>query len=215
MGGSMLLKWIVCDVPAASRASFSWEQERWAALSGAPGFLGQVGGWDREKPGAACVLGLWSGRAGYEHFMADLHDRVFLRGGQAGTYASIDVTLLEDRLPMVGSAGALAEALSSARFLRVADCLVRAGSWDRFERVQRQVWAPGMAKSGMLGGAFGRSIADPRRAIVFSAWPSERGHAGYVAGPFPGLRARAAPESDLDRLDGCGVRLEPRWSVAP
>ncbi len=211
----MLLKWIVCDVPAPSRAAFSREQERWAALSGAPGFLGQAGGWDRKNPGAACVLGLWADLAAYEDFMADLHDRVFLAGEQGRTYRSIAVTLLDELLPMPGSAGTLTEALTDARFLRVADCAVRAGSWPRFERVQRSIWAPGMAQSGMLGGAFGRSITDLQRAIVFSAWPSEQSHASYVAGPFPGLRERGAPESDLSGLSGHGLVLEPRWSVRP
>ncbi len=54
----MLLKWIVCDVGDETRASFSAAQERWGRLASAPGFLGQIGGWDTRTEDRACIISL-------------------------------------------------------------------------------------------------------------------------------------------------------------
>lgn len=89
----MLVKWIVCEVPPEKRAAFSEAQQAWSALSGAPGFLGQLGGWD--QAGRACVVGFWQDREHHRRFMATLHDPIADHSGQASTYASCSVALTE------------------------------------------------------------------------------------------------------------------------
>ncbi len=89
----MLMKWIVCEVSPDQQAAFSEAQQAWSALSGAPGFLGQLGGWD--QAGRACVVGFWQDAAHYRRFMATLHDPIVDASGQANTITSCSVRLSE------------------------------------------------------------------------------------------------------------------------
>ncbi len=88
----MLVKWIICEVPAERRDAFARAQSRWGALAALDGFLSQVGGWMRSTsppgapdgdatpgrlatseragtrgragmPGGAAIPGLWRDRA--------------------------------------------------------------------------------------------------------------------------------------------------------
>jgi len=202
----MLIKWIVCDVPADKRAAFSEAQAAWSALSGAPGFLGQLGGWDGE--GRACIAGLWAYRAAYRHFMEHLHDDIFDGNAQAGTYTASRVTLFESVMD-VGAA--LAGASGST--LRVADCQVGEGREARFVEMQQTVWNPGMGGApGMMGGVFSHGGA--RRYLVLSRWRDEAAHERYRAERFPALRSRAGATQDLEAVAGHVVDLEPAWSVS-
>ena len=54
--GSVVVKWIVCDVAPTNRDDFSRAQEGWTVLRGEDGFVCQVGGWDEKSPDTAGVL---------------------------------------------------------------------------------------------------------------------------------------------------------------
>jgi hypothetical protein len=91
----MLIKWILCRVPADGCAAFSKAQQAWQALHGVDGFGGQWGGWEAHDPQEAGILGLWRDRAAYQHFMEHVHDTIFQKSDQVRTYDSISVTLFE------------------------------------------------------------------------------------------------------------------------
>jgi len=82
----VLLKWIVCDVGEETRASFFAAQEHWGKLASAPGFLGQVGGWDTRTGDGACIISIWRDLPSYESFMGCLHDEIVAESGQIGDY---------------------------------------------------------------------------------------------------------------------------------
>lgn len=87
----MLVKWILCQVPDSLRQDFDRAQRAWSALNQAPGFLGQLGGWARERTRQACILGLWTHPQAYERFMTELHDSLADAG--QGTYTQISTAL--------------------------------------------------------------------------------------------------------------------------
>ncbi len=201
----MLIKWIVCEVPPEKREAFSRAQEAWSALSGAPGFLGQLGGWDGE--GRACIAGLWEDRAAYRRFMDELHDDIYEDNAQAGTYTASRVALLDAVMdvgpPLAGAVGAA---------LRAADCLVGEGREAHFIQVQREVWNPGMGGDpGVTGGVFSRG--EGRRYLVLSRWTDREAHERYRRERFPALRQRSNAAQDLEAITGHVVALEPAWEV--
>ena len=128
----MLLKWIVCDVGEEARASFSAAQEGWGKLASAPGFLGQVGGWDTKSENTACIISLWRDPTSYESFMGSLHNEIVAGSGQSQTYRSISVTLFDDMMAIPGSRGMTLEALEEGRIVRVADCTLKRGREGHF-----------------------------------------------------------------------------------
>lgn len=93
MTGTMLVKWIICSVRPAHAARFDRGQRAWAALSTAPGFRGQLGGWDRGRSSTACIVGLWDDRAAYDAFMSTLHDPIYEANGQRGSFDGSTVVL--------------------------------------------------------------------------------------------------------------------------
>lgn len=208
----MRVKWIVATVPEGQRAAFSRAQAAWADIALCTGFVGQAGGWDQE--GRACILGVWQTAAAADRFMAHVHDAITDSTGQAAAYTHLDVVLGDGVLRMPGAAPCLGTALSTARFLRVADCTIHAHRRSAFVGAQLRVWAPGMAACpGMLGGLF--STAGDERYLVTSLWDTETAHQTYVDGPFTQLRARADAASDLAHLTGHRVALEPSWGFGP
>lgn len=210
----MLIKWIVCRVPAASREAFARGQAAWGKIAAAEGLVGQVGGFCAQDPEEACVLALWTSRGAYDRFMAHVHDAVTYRNEQARAYERIEVTLGASLLRMPGACPSLAEALRRAAALRVADCRIRPAAREHFVDMQLTTWAPGMAAAdGMLGGAFSVAEDDPRRFLVTTLWAGEEAHAAYARDVLPGLRATASVDDDLERIVGRLVRLEPTWRV--
>ena len=85
----MFLKWIVCQVPASTHASFSSAQRQWSMLNQVPGFLGQIGGWDRTQQ--AGILSCWRDEASYRLFMQHIHDEIVEHTHQRETYTSLSV----------------------------------------------------------------------------------------------------------------------------
>jgi hypothetical protein len=92
----MLIKWISCSVAISSEVGFSTAQSRWRQLKEVPGFIGQIGGWERTCTRLiAHIFGFWSNSACYEKFMDELHDEIYKETQQKGTYESIDIQIAE------------------------------------------------------------------------------------------------------------------------
>ena len=124
-----------------------------------------------------------------------------VRTYEDGRREQVAVDLAEVLLAMGGGTG-------EARLLRVADCRLKPGREQHFCRVQREIWAPGMAAAGMLRGWLGKC---DQRFLVFSLWPSRQLHQAYQQGPFTALRAAAEAPLDLESVEGSQVDLEASW----
>jgi len=154
----MLIKLIVCRVPSQHRERFARGQRRWSILSGAPGFLGQLGGWNRDDPSQAVIVGLWRSDGAYANFMADMHDPIFEGGEQPGSYDAISVTLWDQLCDMPGMTAAIPTAIRVSGLIRLARCELLPNRRDHFVRAQHTIWNPGMgACDGILAGAFTQS----------------------------------------------------------
>ncbi|MEV6348692.1 DUF4937 domain-containing protein [Actinoplanes sp. NPDC051851] len=192
----MLIKWVTCDV--VDRAAFGRGQLEWAALRGLPGFLGQCGGWGRQR---AHVFGFWADEGAYRAFMEGAHDH--LAKAQSGTFGAIDVRLFDSVLDLGRGDGEL---------IRLAHCHVREGRQEHFVRAQREVWNPGMTASpGMTGGAFGRH--GDREFLVLSHWRSTADHRAYIRDRFMELRGRSGAATDLAEITGDLIDVVPEWTV--
>lgn len=89
----MLIKWIVCTVEAEARQAFSISQAGWGDLREVPGFIGQIGGWEKGDSPDACIVAFWKDEMTYKNFMENYHDRIYENNGQKGTYRAISVKL--------------------------------------------------------------------------------------------------------------------------
>jgi len=210
----MLIKLIVCRVPSQHRERFARGQRRWSILSGAPGFLGQLGGWNRDDPSQAVIVGLWRSDGAYANFMADMHDPIFEGGEQPGSYDAISVTLWDQLCDMPGMTAAIPTAIRVSGLIRLARCELLPNRRDHFVRAQHTIWNPGMgACDGILAGAFTQSRDRDDEFLVCTLWRSAADHQAYLAGPFTELRRRSEVEKDCASLTGYVVATVPDWSV--
>lgn len=209
----MLIKWIACDVPANLQAAFAEAQCAWKAISATRGFICQFGGFNANR---AHVLSLWEDREAYASFMHSSHDNVASKSQQHRVYESIRVDLFSEVLPLPGTdIGCIADALSNATHLRIADCLIRESKQLHFVEVQKSVWHPGMVASRMQAGSFAQHVADLNRFLVVTLWGSEEAHRKYVEHTFPGLYEQATPRDDLADVAGEFIQLEQGWTLRP
>lgn len=88
----MLIKWVACTVTSTKKEAFSQAQSRWSSLSQVPGFIAQIGGWERKGDVLkAHIFGFWETAKSYREFMDISHDEIFHKTAQHGTYESISV----------------------------------------------------------------------------------------------------------------------------
>lgn len=211
----MWLKWIVCEVEESQRAAFSAAQEQWSTMIGQSGLVGQFGGWDRNQPDTAGVLGLWENQKSLEAFMAPdgLHDQIYAANNQASAMRSSKVSLFRELFPMHGTFPSQRAAARNASWLRVASCRVADAAYLSFLEAQRQIWLPGMrAAKGMLGGSFAGDGADG--FLVTSLWESEEDHANYCTDILPDLRTQVMQMDGFpESVVGFSIPLEPRWNI--
>jgi Domain of unknown function (DUF4937 len=209
--GSLMIKWIVCDVAPTRRVEFSRAQELWAVLRAEDGFVCQVGGWDEKSHDTAGVLAVWKDAEAYERFMRDHHDAIVRTSGQQDTYRSVRVATGPSILEMRGDRDWV-EVLLTASVLTVADCVVLSGHEHHFRRVQEHVWSPGMAGvDGMLGGLF--SQVGERRYLATTGWRDARSHERYAHDLVPALGATAGTAGDLLQIESYVLSLMPAWTV--
>lgn len=210
----MFIKWIVCEVEDAQKQAFSKAQEAWQKMASAKGFLFQTGGWDIDNQNIACVIAFWEKAEDLHVFMDDLHDEIFHKNKQVNTYNSINISHFDGKLEMQGQSDSLTEAFRKSRFLRIADCLVKPYRKQHFEKVQKEIWIPGMKNSeGMLGGFFSEDAKNDKRYFVSTFWDSEKNHSEYSLSKLPVFQKKADIKSDLMEISGRKIQLVDSWKV--
>lgn len=211
----MRVKWIVCHVIGRLKNEFSLAQEKWADIKDAPGLVGQIGGWDLKSENTACILGFWEDEASLKFFMEHLHDKITSANHQSQYCSSIEVGHFNTLLTMEGACRHLTGALKKAKLLRIADCQVKKEKTAHFEKVQKEVWLPGIQKAqGMLGGKFSRGMPTAEsRYLVSTLWNSEDDHASYVEADLLRLRINSDVKNDLAHMVGRQVLLVDAWKV--
>lgn len=211
---SMFIKWIVCEVEEDQKPAFSLAQEKWRKMVSSKGFLCQTGGWDIDNQNLACVIAFWENEADLQFFMKNMHDEIFHENNQNTTYKSINISHFNGKLEMHGQSSSLIDAFRKSSFLRIADCLVKPDRIVHFEKVQQEIWMPGMKNSrGMLGGFFSEDSNIDNRYLVSTFWDSEENHAEYVNSKLPVFQKTADIKSDLENITGRKVRLVDSWKV--
>ncbi len=210
----MFIKWIVCEVEGDQKLSFSKAQEKWRKMATAKGFLCQTGGWDVDNPNLACIITFWETKADLDFFMNSFHDEIFYENRQENTYKSINISYFKTKLEMQGEASSLKKVIWKSHFLRIADCLVMPDKTKHFEKVQKEIWMPGMKESaGMLGGFFSEEANTKRRYLVSTFWNNEENHATYVKSRLPVFQKLADIKSDLEDITGRKIILVDAWKV--
>lgn len=210
----MFIKWIVCEVGGDQKQAFSKAQQKWSKMAAAKGFLCQTGGWDVDNSNLACIIAYWESEADLDLFMTSLHDEIFYENKQKNTYKSININYFKTKLEMQGEASSLKNVFLKSHFLRIADCLVKHDKTMHFEKVQKEIWMPGMKKSaGMLGGFFSEEANTKRRYLVSTFWNNEENHATYVKSRLPVFQKLADIKSDLEDITGRKIILVDSWKV--
>ncbi len=96
----MIFKLIYCEVDVSLKEVFSHAQSQWKSLENLPGFLLQIGGWQKKQtsedsPEIAWVLGFWKNEAFYQDFVSHHHDAIVESTQQIGTYKKCLVVCFE------------------------------------------------------------------------------------------------------------------------
>ena len=210
----MFIKWIICEVEDDQKQAFSKAQEKWGEMAASKGFLCQKGGWDVDNPNLACIIAVWESKADLDLFMTSLHDEIFYENKQEKTYKSINISHFNVEFEMQGEGRSLKNVIRKSHFLRIADCFVKPDRTSHFEKVQKEIWMPGMKDSaGMLGGFFSEDANKKRRYLVCTFWDSEENHSAYVKSRLPVFQKMADIKSDLEDITGKKIRLADFWKV--
>lgn len=210
----MIVKFIVCEVRPERQEQFARGQEAWKELRRLDGFCGQVGGWMQANPNTAVIVAFWRDQTSYDRFMGEVHDEVFEKNGQKGTYTTSEVTLWNRVIDIPGTHAAVDRAVVQAGFIRLARCVLKPGREEHFLSVQREIWNPGMAAAGgMLAGVFNRAQSHQNHFLVCTLWRSESDHQNYRENHFADLRRRAEVPRDCESVTGFLVVVQPTWRV--
>ncbi|WLR43011.1 DUF4937 domain-containing protein [Bacillus carboniphilus] len=87
----MIIKFIKCEVLQKNKELFSHEQEKWSSIKSDPGFIGQIGGWNKNSQTEAVILSFWKDKKFYNQFMNNRHD--FIYNHQRDLLHSINVEI--------------------------------------------------------------------------------------------------------------------------
>lgn len=209
----MLIKWIKCQVDEKSKLPFSDGQERWSKLKKSKGFLGQIGGWDKNKALEAGIISFWKDSYSYNKFMENQHDDIFENSNQRNTYQNISVKIYEKMFDI--SSTDITRFLSDGNLLRIADCCVDINKQPDFEQKQKEVWNKGMTdSSGMLAGVFCRSQKQNEMYLVASLWENNHSHQWYVDNKLPSLIQNSGVKDPAIRISGNLIEINPKWVVS-
>lgn len=184
-----------------NKRSFSKAQERWGELRQCSGFMGQIGGWNRNDPYEAGILSVWKDLYSYQSFMQHQHDEIIGKSDQGSAYTNISVDIYE----IIFNIGTedITEFFCKGKLLRVADCSVEEDKHARFEQVLKEV-----GSKGTLSGAFG-SKRQNGRYLVASIWDSEFSHQRYADKELPALINELGVNVSTQSL----IELHPKWVV--
>jgi heme-degrading monooxygenase HmoA len=130
----LLIKWIKCKVPKHQKQAFSRAQEQWKELHGFEGFLGQVGGWNRDNPSEACILAFWNDTASYQFFMKSKHDIIFEKSGQQHTYESSQVKMYETTQNALSVSEPVVYIVEKSKILHVTEYMLHSSENESFEQ---------------------------------------------------------------------------------
>lgn len=208
----MIIKWIKCQVDEESKCSFSNAQEKWSKLKNSEGFLGQIGGWDKNNPCEAGILSFWKDYHSYKKFMKYHHDDIFENSNQKHTYQNISVKIYEKLFDI--SSTDFTRLLREGNLLRIADCYVDLNRQSHFEQKQKEVWNKGMTDtSGMLAGIFCRNPNHKEMYLVVSIWNNNLSHQSYVVNKLPSLIQISGVKDPAIRIIGNLLEINPKWVV--
>ena len=206
----MLMKWIKCQVNVENKHAFSTAQEGWGELLHCAGFMGQIGGWNKNEPLEAGILSVWKDLHSYQRFMRHQHDDLFLKSDQRSTYTKISVDIFE-KIFNIGTTDITAF-FGKGILLRVTDCYVEKNKQAHFEQMQKEVWNKGMMYSpGILSGTFGKK--QNGRYLVASLWDNEYSYQRYVDKELPALIKESGVIDSTQRITGSLIELHPKWAV--
>ncbi|MEP9407761.1 YdbC family protein [Peribacillus frigoritolerans] len=164
----MLMKWIKCQVKEENKRSFSKAQEGWGQLRHCAGFIGQIGGWNRNEPCEAGILSVWKDLHCHQRFMQHQHDEIFAKSDQGSTYTNISVDIFES-ISNIGTTD-ITDFVDKGKLLRVAECSVENVKRARLEQVLKDAGNRGMIP-GMLSGCQAHSVKGKTADI----WPHQYG----------------------------------------
>jgi len=210
----MYIKWIVCQVKKDKKQQFSLAQDRWIKTVEADGFIAQVGGWDLKNNSEACIISFWNSEEQLEHFMDNLHDKIFDKNRQADTYNSINISHFVDRHNIKVEFDLLRNAIKMGTSLSVADCYLKSEKSVHFEKVLKEIWTPGMKRSeGVLGGLFAKSSNNNLRFLVSTFWNSIKNHNNYVLNMSPIYSNKATISNDMTKMKERVIILVDSWKI--
>ena len=210
----MFIKWIVCEVKKGKKQEFSLAQEKWIKSAEADGFIAQAGGWNLKNKYEACIISFWNSKEQLENFMGNLHDKIFDKNKQSETYNSIAVNHFIGKLDIERREASLSDAIQIGKLLRVTDCYLNPGKNVPFEKVQKEIWIPGMKNSeGMLIGIFSKASKNNVGYLVTSFWNSVENHNYYVANMLPKFKERTGVTNDMESTTGRIIELVDSWKI--
>ena len=210
----MYIKWIVCKVSEYKKQNFSEAQEKWESNSESNGFIAQTGGWDLRNKNDACIMSFWESKEYLEVFMQGPHNEIIKSNKQTNFYNEIFVEHFKSIFSMEGEAGTSKEAVQKANLLRIADCIVQPEKIKHFEKMQSEIWLPGMRESkGMLGGTFSKNENNNLRYLVSTFWDNIYNHTHYTKNRLPLLQNEANVSNDILKITGKQISLVDSWKV--
>lgn len=208
----MYIKWIVCKVKEHKKQNFAEAQEKWESTSDSNGFIAQTGGWDLKNKNDACIISFWESKEYLEAFMQGPHDEIIKSNKQINFYNEIFVEHFKSIFNMEGEAGTLKEAVEKGNLLRIADCIVQPEKIKHFEKMQSEIWLPGMRESkGMLGGAFSKNDNHNLRYLVSTFWDNIDNHTHYTKNRLSFLQNEADVSHDITKITGRQILLVSSW----
>ncbi len=210
----MIVKLMRCKVADESKETFSSSQCAWSALARVDGFIGQIGGWDTRDERLAVIVAWWQDQPSYDKFMREIHDPIYEKSGQAGTYQSCEVDRWEAQFDIAGEVGQVHDAIPDGELIRLAWCEVRPDRVEHFVEVQKSVWNPAMASAGgLLAGVFSRSDQHENHFLVCTLWRTIAAHDEYRQRYLYRLKDQSEVVKDVAHLEGYVVHVQPSWRV--
>ncbi|WP_057915788.1 DUF4937 domain-containing protein [Peribacillus muralis] len=200
----MLIKWITCQVDEKSILPVSEAQERWHDFKKTKGFLGQIGGWNKNKTYEANIISFWKDRYVYQHFMEQQHDEIFESSNQRNTYKKISVKIY-DKMFDINSTD-ITEISGDGNLLRIADCCVHITKQLHFEKQKAD-------SSGMLAGVFCKDAKRNDKYLVASLWENNQSHQRYVDNTIPSLIESSGVKGAAIRITENVIEINPKWVI--
>ncbi|TCS96423.1 DUF4937 domain-containing protein [Hazenella coriacea] len=212
----MLIKWIVSTVSTQQKDTFHQCQRGWQEMNKAPGFIIQFGGWNLKNPEEACIVSMWENQDKYDQFMNIMHDQIYEKSGQSGTFEHLEVHLFEKWCNINGGRveQVFVPCVQAGQTIRIADCLVKENHLEHYLMMQESVWNLGLGNApGMVKGVFARSLTSLNRYLVLSCWRDQERYQIFAKRLLPELERWARSKEDLGSFQGKVFEIEQDWII--